>query len=199
MTRKASVSISDDAAKADSGRTIAAANSGSKISPKDAQAQLLKSIPEKEMAIVKGWKVKQGQTHTTSEEQQRNLSASTGEIALPHSSPLCVLSLFCAESCTCRAAVVITKLDSGNSGASGVTGVNLAPGAGGPPMLSKLKKMGTSKMHKFTPMVTLEQSIAWLSEYGNADSSVLFENNCCFMFERGQFLEFEDIRDDDED
>jgi len=37
-----------------------------------------------------------------------------------------------------------------------------------------------------------------LSEYGNADSSVLFENNCCFMFERGTFLEFEDIRDDDE-
>lgn len=95
--------------------------------------------------------------------------------------------------------MVITKLDSGNNGSSGVTGVNLAPGAGGPPMLSKLKKMGTSKMHKFSSPVTLEQSLAWLSEYGNADSSVLFENNCCFMFERGQFLEFEDIRDDDED
>lgn len=65
VARKASVSISDDAAKADSGRTIAAANSGSKISPKDAQAQLLKSIPEKEMGIVKGWKVKQGQNNST--------------------------------------------------------------------------------------------------------------------------------------
>src|SRR4051794_28595747 len=46
--------------------------------------------------------------------------------------------------------VVITKLDSGASGAA-VAGVNVAPGAGaGPPMLGKLKKQGTSKMHKFT-------------------------------------------------
>jgi hypothetical protein len=38
-----------------------------------------------------------------------------------------------------------------------------------------------------------------LSEYGNADSSVLFENNCAVMFERGGFLEFEDIRDDEDE
>jgi len=46
-------------------------------------------------------------------------------------------------------------------------------------------------------VVTLEQSIKWLSEYGNADSTLLFENNCCFMFEKGSFLEFEDIRDEE--
>jgi len=159
LGRKASVSISEEQPKgadaANSKPVVAAA--GTRISPKDAEKQLLSSIPEKELGIVKGWKVKQ---------------------------------------------VVITKLDNGSTG-SAVPGVNLGPGAAGgaagPPMLNRLKKMGTSKMHKFTPMVTLEQAISWLAEYGNADSSVLFENNCCFMFETGRFLEFEDIRDEDED
>ncbi len=56
---------------------------------------------------------------------------------------------------------VITKLDSGSAAPSNVPGMNVAPGAAGPPMIGKLKKMGTSKMHKFTPVVTLEQSIKW--------------------------------------
>lgn len=154
--RKASVSVSIEeptkAVDSPSSRSIPAASSV-KIDPKAIEAQLLASIPEKERAIVQGWKVKQ---------------------------------------------CVITRLDQGQGAAPAIPGMNVAPSAASPPMLGRLKKMGTSKMHRFTPVVTLEQSIAWLSEYGNADSSVLFENNCCFLFERGVFEEFEDIRDEDE-
>jgi hypothetical protein len=158
--RKPSVSIAEEQPKeASAARTTVPAAASSRISPKDAEKQLLTSIPDKEREIVKGWKVKQ---------------------------------------------VVITKLDNGTTSSSSVQGMNLGPNAaagaagGSPPMLGRLKKMGTSKMHKFTPMVTLEQAIAWLSEYGNADSSVLFENQCAFMFTAGRFEEFEDVRDDDE-
>lgn len=95
---------------------------------------------------------------------------------------------------------VITRLDQGQGPLQSPQGVNLAPGASpsGPPGLGKLKKMGTSKMHKFTPPATLEQSVAWLSEYGYCEASVLFENHCAFMFDRGCFIEFEDMRDDDD-
>lgn len=97
--------------------------------------------------------------------------------------------------------VVITRLDSSSSSSSSApAGVNVAPSAGGvPPMLGKLKKQGTSKMHKFQPSVKLTQSLTWLSEYGYADSTILFDNGCAFLFEHGKFVEFEDIRDDDDD
>lgn len=74
--------------------------------------------------------------------------------------------------------VVVTRLDQGGSGnVAAVTGINVAPAAVVAPKLGMLKRQGTSKMHKFAPAVTLDQAIQWLSEYGNADSSLLFENN----------------------
>jgi len=95
--------------------------------------------------------------------------------------------------------VVVTRLDSGAASSSSVQGVNVAPNAAPKPQQNKLKRMGTSKMHKFNPPVTLDQALAWLSEYGNADSSVVFENNCCLLFEHGTFYEFENLLDSDSD
>ncbi len=63
----------------------------------------------------------------------------------------------------------------------------------------RLSKMGTSKLHKFKPSVSLDQALAWLAEYGEADSSVMFENDDCILFEAGKFYEFEgDDEEDDE-
>lgn len=59
--------------------------------------------------------------------------------------------------------------------------------------------MGTSKIHKFTPSVGLEQANSWLSEYGACDASIMFDNGCAVLFEQGKFLEFEDIRDEDDE
>lgn len=36
-----------------------------------------------------------------------------------------------------------------------------------------------------------------MREYGPCDSSILFENGCCVLFEGGKYIEFEDIRDED--
>jgi hypothetical protein len=57
LGRKASVSISEETPRTESVSKIAPA--GNKIAPKDAEKQLMASIPEKEAAIVAGWKVKQ--------------------------------------------------------------------------------------------------------------------------------------------
>src|SRR4051812_10567845 len=61
VVRKPSVSISEPASSESvaSPTKIPAAGSGNKINPKEIEAQLLKSIPEKERGIVKTWKVKQ--------------------------------------------------------------------------------------------------------------------------------------------
>jgi len=64
--------------------------------------------------------------------------------------------------------------------------------------LSTLSRMGTSKIHKFTPSVSLEQANKWISEYGACDASIMFDNGCAILFEQGKFLEFEDIRDEDD-
>jgi hypothetical protein len=56
---------------------------------------------------------------------------------------------------------VITKLDSGSAAPANVPGMNVAPSAAVAGPRAMLKKQGTSKMHKFTPPVTLEQSIKW--------------------------------------
>jgi hypothetical protein len=65
--------------------------------------------------------------------------------------------------------------------------------------LSTLSRMGTSKIHKFTPSVSLEQANKWISEYGACDASIMFDNGCAVLYEQGKFLEFEDIRDEDDD
>ena len=58
--RKPSVSIAEEQPKdASAARTTVPAAASSRISPKDAEKQLLASIPDKEREIVKGWKVKQ--------------------------------------------------------------------------------------------------------------------------------------------
>ena len=90
--------------------------------------------------------------------------------------------------------VVITKQASSNSGIQMLGINNIAPNAS-----RKLNKMGTSKIHKFKPSVNLTQALKWLSEYGEADSSIMFENNDCFLFERGKFLEFEGDEDEEDE
>ena len=59
--------------------------------------------------------------------------------------------------------------------------------------------MGTSKIHKFQPSVSVIQALTWLSEYGSADASLLFDNNCSAIFEQGRYVDFEDIRDEEDD
>ena len=59
--------------------------------------------------------------------------------------------------------------------------------------------MGTSKMHKFHPSVSIPQALQWMVEYGAADASLLFDNSCSAIFEAGKFAEFEDVRDEDEE
>lgn len=59
--------------------------------------------------------------------------------------------------------------------------------------------MGTSKIHKFQPSVSVPQALTWLSEYGAADASLLFDNNCSAIFEQGQYVDFEDIRDEEDE
>lgn len=39
----------------------------------------------------------------------------------------------------------------------------------------------------------------WLSEYGNADSTLVFENECCLLFQASTFEQFEDVRDEAEE
>jgi hypothetical protein len=91
--------------------------------------------------------------------------------------------------------VVVTRLDSDGAGSAPAA----RAGVSVPPMLARLKKQGTSKTHKFQPSVDIQQAITWLGEYGNCDSTLLFDNNCAFLFERGTFLEFEDVRSDEDD
>ena len=59
--------------------------------------------------------------------------------------------------------------------------------------------MGTSKIHKFQPSVSVVQALTWLSEYGSADASLLFDNNCSAIFEQGSYVDFEDIREENEE
>ena len=59
--------------------------------------------------------------------------------------------------------------------------------------------MGTSKIHKFQPSVSVIQSVTWMSEYGAADGSLLFDNNCSAIFEQGRYVDFEDIRDEEDE
>ena len=59
--------------------------------------------------------------------------------------------------------------------------------------------MGTSKIHKFQPSVSVPQALTWLSEYGAADASLLFDNNCSAIFEQGKYVDFEDIRDEEDE
>ena len=59
--------------------------------------------------------------------------------------------------------------------------------------------MGTSKIHKFQPSVSVPQALTWLSEYGSADASLLFDNNCSAIFENGKYADFEDLRDEDDE
>jgi hypothetical protein len=88
--------------------------------------------------------------------------------------------------------VVITKQAASGKVGKSITGINSIA----TPANRKLSKMGTSKIHKFKPSVSLKQALEWLSEYGEADSSLMFDNNDCFMFERGEFLEFEGDEDE---
>ncbi len=85
--------------------------------------------------------------------------------------------------------VVITKQSPIQpSPKSGIPGMNnIAVGPAG----RRLSKMGTSKLHKFKPAVALDQALQWLAEYGEADSSIMFENENCILFEAGKFFEFE--------
>jgi hypothetical protein len=64
--------------------------------------------------------------------------------------------------------------------------------------ISKLSRMGTSKIHKFKPAVSTKQAFEWLASYGNADSSLIFANQCMLAFTQGVYSEFEDLRDDEE-
>ena len=59
--------------------------------------------------------------------------------------------------------------------------------------------MGTSKIHKFQPSVSVTQALTWLSEYGSADASLLFDNNCSAIFEQAKYVDFEDIRDEEDE
>jgi hypothetical protein len=77
----------------------------------------------------------------------------------PNITPSIELQLTCVLMLLQPIQVVITKLDSGNSGAA-VQGVHVVA-SGGPPMISKLKKQGTSKLHNFKPSVSLQQAIEW--------------------------------------
>ncbi len=36
----------------------------------------------------------------------------------------------------------------------------------------------------------------WLSEYGNADSTLVFENDCCLLFKASSFQQLDDVRDE---
>ena len=102
--------------------------------------------------------------------------------------------------------VVITK--SAPNAASGLKmpGVHVrdsaaassSPAAARPDAARKLSRMGTSKMHKFKPSVSVPAALGWFVEYGAADASLLFDNNCSALFERGSYSDFEDIRDDDD-
>ena len=59
--------------------------------------------------------------------------------------------------------------------------------------------MGTSKMHKFKPSVSVVQALQWFVEYGAADASLLFDNSCSALFEKGRYSELEDVRDEDDE
>ena len=68
-----------------------------------------------------------------------------------------------------------------------------------PLLFHPVLSMGTSKMHKFKPSVSVSQALQWFVEYGAADASLLFDNNCSAIFERATFAEFEDVREEDEE
>jgi hypothetical protein len=102
--------------------------------------------------------------------------------------------------------VVITK--SAPNAASGLKmpGVHVRDSAASssraaarPEAARKLARMGTSKMHKFKPSVSVPAALGWFVEYGAADASLLFDNNCSALFEKGRYSDFEDIRDDEDD
>jgi len=64
--------------------------------------------------------------------------------------------------------------------------------------VSKLSRMGTSKIHNFKPAVSITEACGWLASYGNADSNLIFTNQCMLAFTQGVFTEFEDLRDEDD-
>jgi len=65
-------------------------------------------------------------------------------------------------------------------------------------LTNKLSRMGTSKIHKFKPAVSVQQAFEWLASFGAADSSLIFNNQCMLIIEGGVYCEFEDLRDDAE-
>jgi len=103
--------------------------------------------------------------------------------------------------------VVITKAANSNNPLK-VLGVNIrdpttttttTTTATNQPQTRKLSRMGTSKLHKFHPAVSLNEGLNWLVEYRASDASLLFENNCSALFQDGHFTDFEDIRDEEEE
>jgi len=96
--------------------------------------------------------------------------------------------------------VVITK--TGNLASinkSKIPGITLKENHMPVKRFSNLSRMGTSKLHKFHPSVNLIQATNWLNEFSAVDASIMFDNNCAVLFEQGKFLEFEDIRDEEEE
>jgi len=94
--------------------------------------------------------------------------------------------------------VVITRSSGG--GGTRMPGIHVKDDAKRPSdAKKKLSRMGTSKIHKFQPSVSVIQALTWLSEYGSADASLLFDNNCSAIFEQGKYIDFEDIRDEEDE
>lgn len=62
----------------------------------------------------------------------------------------------------------------------------------------KLSRVNTSKIHKFRPPVPFDEAVECLAAYGPADSSLVFDNHCMLFIERGRFVDFEDVRDEED-
>jgi hypothetical protein len=87
--------------------------------------------------------------------------------------------------------VVITK--AAHAVTSTVSGITVAA-----PPNRRLSKMGTSKLHKFKPSVSLAQALEWLSEFGPSDSTIMFESDDSIIFEAGKFIEYEGDEEDEQ-